>query len=262
MPPRDWGVGRAREASAQPVHLLLAVGDLEGLRPRSQGQHGNRLLHQRRGFSQRAGLSENAGLPPPHRRRDLGHRLLPRRASARGQHADLSGRSTARLHRARVAIGKVRSKYARHGRYHSLPKGRREEKFAALDKLALDGDAWTDCPTDWRAPFLPAFTGAWATYPALEDLFAYNGSGVMPGRTWVIAPDAESLLRRWQALIKAKAERKEALFVPHLNHGVLGDRHVNSVVTKGLPGFPDNPKPIAERAGRLSAAGTIRIPFF
>ena len=134
-------------------------------------------------------------------------------------------------------------------RYCTLPKGRREEKFAALDKLALDGDAWTDCATDWRAPFLPASTGAWATYPALQDLFAYNGSGVMPGRTWVIAPDADSLLRRWQTLIKAKAEQKEHWFVPHLNKGVLGDRHVNRVVAKGLPGFPDNSKPIASDRG-------------
>ena len=134
-------------------------------------------------------------------------------------------------------------------RYYTVPKGRREEKFAALDKLALDGNAWTACATDWRAPFLPASTGEWATYPALEDIFAYNGSGVMPGRTWVIAPDADSLLRRWQKLIKAKAEQKEALFVPHLNHGVLGDRHVKRVVAKGLPGFPDNPKPIANDRG-------------
>ena len=71
----------------------------------------------------------------------------------------------------------------------------------------------------------------------------------MPGRTWVIAPDADSLRQRWQALIKAKAERKEALFVPHLNKGVLGDRHVNRVVAKGLPGFADNPKPIAGDRG-------------
>jgi hypothetical protein len=134
-------------------------------------------------------------------------------------------------------------------RYHSLPKGDREAKFAALGKLSLEGDAWTDCPTDWRAPFLPASNGAWATYPALEDLFAYNGSGIMPGRTWVIAPDADSLLRRWQALIKAKPERKEVLFVPHLNKGELGDRHVNRIVAKGLPGFADNPKPIADDQG-------------
>jgi hypothetical protein len=133
--------------------------------------------------------------------------------------------------------------------YHSLPKGTRDQKFAALGKLTLEGDAWADCPTDWRAPFLPAHGGDWATYPALEDLFAYNGSGVMPGRTWIIAPDAESLLNRWHALIKAKPDHKEALFVPHLNRGKLGDRHVNRVVPKGLPGFVANPKSVAADHG-------------
>ena len=72
------------------------------------------------------------------------------------------------------------------------------EKFAALGKLTLGGKAWVDCPADWRAPFLPASTGAWALYPALEDFFIYNGSGVQPKRTWVIAPDADSLRGRWQ----------------------------------------------------------------
>jgi predicted helicase len=133
--------------------------------------------------------------------------------------------------------------------YHSLPRGTRGEKFAALTNLALDANGWSDCATDWRAPFLPASAGAWATYPALDDLFAYNGSGVMPGRTWVIAPDADSLTRRWAALIAAKPERKEDLFVPHLNKGNLGDRYVNRVVGKGLPGFPDNPKPVANDVG-------------
>lgn len=57
----------------------------------------------------------------------------------------------------------------------------------ALAKLALSSKAWIDCPTNWRAPFLPASTGAWADYPPLEDLFIYNGSGVMPGRTWIIS---------------------------------------------------------------------------
>ncbi len=68
--------------------------------------------------------------------------------------------------------------------FHTLPSGRREEKFTALSTLRLDSQAWTKCPSDWRAPFLPASLGAWATYPKLEDLFIYNGSGVMPGRTW------------------------------------------------------------------------------
>jgi hypothetical protein len=134
-------------------------------------------------------------------------------------------------------------------KYTVLPAGRREDKFAALAELTLEGENWLDCPTDWRAPFLPAATGAWATFPALDDLFAYNGSGVMPGRTWIIAPDAESLRERWQRLVKAKPEQKEELFVPHLNKGKLGDRHVHRVVSRGLPGFPDNAKPIAEDKG-------------
>ncbi len=134
-------------------------------------------------------------------------------------------------------------------KYTVLPEGKREGKFAALEQLTLDGKGWRDCPTDWRAPFLPAATGDWATYPALDYFFAYNGSGVMPGRIWIIAPDADSFTKRWKALVEAKPEQKEALFVPHLNNGVLGDRHVHRIVSKGLPGYPDNLKPIADDTG-------------
>lgn len=71
----------------------------------------------------------------------------------------------------------------------------------------------------------------------------------MPGRTWIIAPDAESLERRWRKLVRAKPEQKEELFIPHLNKGRLGDRHVAREVSKGLPGFPNNPVPIAAERG-------------
>lgn len=138
-------------------------------------------------------------------------------------------------------------------RYCAMPKGNREEKFAALAKVKLDGKAWNACSSDWRAPFLPAATGAWATYPALEDLFAYDGSGVMPGRTWVIAPDADSLVHRWKKLIKAKPEQKEGLFVPHLRNKELGDKHTKKVVAKALPGFEACPKPIADEKGECVA---------
>ncbi len=134
-------------------------------------------------------------------------------------------------------------------KYTALPVGKREEKFKALAKLKLESRAWQDCATDWRAPFLPAATGKWATYPALDDLFAYSGSGVMPGRTWIIAPDSESLTLRWRKLTRAKSDQKQELFVPHLNKGELGDRHVDREVKKGLPGFPDNSTPIAKEHG-------------
>jgi hypothetical protein len=121
-------------------------------------------------------------------------------------------------------------------KYTVLPAGRREEKFAALAKLKLESKSWQECPTEWRGSFLPAVTGDWATFPRLDELFAYNGSGVQPMRVWVIAPDSDSLQRRWQALIKAKPADKLALFHPTLRGGKPSDRHIDSVVQYGLAG--------------------------
>jgi predicted helicase len=81
-------------------------------------------------------------------------------------------------------------------RFHSLPSGPRQVKFEALSALTLEGTEWAECPAEWRAAFLPKSMGNWATYPSLTDFFVYDGSGVKAGRTWVIAPDADSLLRR------------------------------------------------------------------
>lgn len=134
-------------------------------------------------------------------------------------------------------------------RFHALPTGHRMEKFNALAALGLQTTAWTTCPTDWRAPFLPASIGAWASYPRLEDLFIYNGSGVMPGRTWIIAPDADSLSRRWQKLVHAPAEEKETLFHPHLRRGKVGDKHSRKVVTTALAGYESKTKAVADDVG-------------
>ncbi|MGO9744360.1 MAG: type ISP restriction/modification enzyme [Roseiarcus sp.] len=112
-------------------------------------------------------------------------------------------------------FGKVETKPA-HVRFRALPKGKREDKFTALAALSLDVKDWIACPAEWRAPFLPQFGGKWAEFAPLLDLFVYNGSGVMPGRTWIIAPDKETLEKRWERLVKEKDETKrEELFHPH-----------------------------------------------
>ena len=121
--------------------------------------------------------------------------------------------------------------------FQALPKGRREQKFVALKALRLAGKAWTACPEEARAPFLPASTGAWSDFPKLEDLFLWNGSGVMPGRTWVIAPDAQSLVRRWTKLKAAKPSDMDDLFQPHMVDGQVGDRHSARVLKDALAGF-------------------------
>ena len=131
-------------------------------------------------------------------------------------------------------------------RYYSLPSGSRDAKFEALRELSLDSKVWADCRTEWRASFLPKSIGAWATYPTLADLFIYNGSGVKAGRVWVIAPDAESLRKRWQTLVDAPPDRKESLFHPHLLDGKPGDRHSRKTIEAGLPGDEARPGPVAE----------------
>jgi Type ISP C-terminal specificity domain/N-6 DNA Methylase len=134
-------------------------------------------------------------------------------------------------------------------RFRALQTGHREKKFEELKALRLGSKKWIECPSEWRAPFLPASTGAWASYPKLEDLFVYNGSGVQPKRTWVIAPDAESLLQRWQRLIAAPDDEKEHLFHATLRNGLPADRHIRSVVREPIPGFEANETPLIEEVG-------------
>ena len=122
-------------------------------------------------------------------------------------------------------------------KYAVLPEGEREDKFKALEKLKLGSRVWQNCSTDWRSPFLPAASGKRASYPAIGELFAYNGSGVQPARMWIIAPDQDSLFRRWHKLICARSDEKEDLFHPQMEHGRIGSHHMNRIHTRGLPGY-------------------------
>jgi hypothetical protein len=101
-------------------------------------------------------------------------------------------------------------------------RGVREDKFKELATITLGSKGWTDCSADWRAPFLPDLAGGWADFVPLDSVIGDFGSGVMPGRTWVIAPDALSLRLRWEVL-KAEPDKttKEQLFHPQLREGEL-----------------------------------------
>jgi hypothetical protein len=128
-------------------------------------------------------------------------------------------------------------------RFRSLPEGDRDEKYDALARIGLEDSGWIEAPSDWRAPFLPAGAADWVTFPALEDLFLYNGSGVMTGRTWVIAPDAQSLKGRWKRLTEEEnLATKEALFHPHMS----GDRNIAKVVKEPLANHAHPPTSVAK----------------
>jgi hypothetical protein len=97
--------------------------------------------------------------------------------------------------------------------------------------------------------------------PKLEELFIYNGAGTMPGRTWVIAPDAESLEKRWHKLSSAPADQKETLFHPHLRGGAVGDKHSQKVVGTPLHGFArEQNRQQMTAASPQSGTGALRLP--
>lgn len=112
-------------------------------------------------------------------------------------------------------------------RFRSLKPGRRGDKFKQLAVLTLASKGWLDCPSDERAPFLPCLTGGWEDFVPLDEMLGDAGSGVMPGRTWIIAPDEQSLEDRWKRLLSIKDEaQRAAWFHPHLRDDNPGDRHI------------------------------------
>lgn len=112
-------------------------------------------------------------------------------------------------------------------RYRALAKGRREHKFEELKSITLAGGGWSDCPCDPRAPFLPELREGWGAFAPLDAVIGDCGSGVMPGRTWIIAPDEVSLKQRWKRLVEEpKADKRAMLFQPHMRDGKPGDRHI------------------------------------
>jgi hypothetical protein len=128
--------------------------------------------------------------------------------------------------------------------FRTLAGGSREAKFAELGGVSLVDPEWIECSAGWREPFLPAGGKRWLNYPSLDDLLRYSGTGVMIGRTWVVAPDAETLRRRWQRLTTVALDEKRELMQEHRR-----DRHIHKVVSDGLPGFPAHTTTIAEERG-------------
>ena len=71
---------------------------------------------------------------------------------------------------------------------------------------------WKDCPDEWQSSLRPPGTGAFFDRPLLTNLFPWQQGGVKAGRTWVIAPNADTLEHRWRTLCNADKDKRAALF--------------------------------------------------
>ncbi len=89
-------------------------------------------------------------------------------------------------------------------------EGTREDKLAELETITgFSRVEWHECPDEWHSSFRPAGEGQYFYWPLLTDLMPWQHSGSQFKRTWPIAPDTETLERRWRCLLRAKA-RSEA----------------------------------------------------
>ena len=136
---------------------------------------------------------------------------------------------------------------------HARLEGSREEKLSALDAVEGFGDVgWRECPEGWQAPFRPAGEGAYFGWPRLSELMPWQHSGVQWKRTWPIAPDPETLGRRWRALLASADPGERARAFKETRDRKIGFKGPsllgNGETEKSIAELPrDAPAPHTER---------------
>jgi hypothetical protein len=123
--------------------------------------------------------------------------------------------------------------FARYGRNNSSSPaqvhyrplaGTREEKLSMLDRLLLHDPGWQNGLDGDEDPFMPTGDANWPRYPSLGDIFPWHSPGLKANRTWVIAPDPDVLLQRWEILIGSNPSQRNSLLK------ATDDRTADSVV--------------------------------
>ena len=123
--------------------------------------------------------------------------------------------------------------------WHRSVTGSRREKLADLETIAPDDSRWSVCKQGPGDPFRPPVTGPLSPYPSLDDLMPWSSRGVTAGRTWVTAPDKETLEKRWAAFLRASPEKRGEL-LPNVR-----DRSVD-IKLSPLPGVVNRSSTLAE----------------
>jgi hypothetical protein len=98
-------------------------------------------------------------------------------------------------------------------RYTKIDGDTRDEKLAKLAAVAEFSDlSWSDCPTEWDAPFLPAGQGDYFDWPSIGQIFPWRHSGSQFKRSWPISEDEQVLKDRWAKLRDAPIPKRKELF--------------------------------------------------
>lgn len=135
--------------------------------------------------------------------------------------------------------------------HYTAVHGTRQHKEQQLQHLHIGEPGWHASRPDESAPFTPASSSGWDTFPALTDLMPWCKPGITTNRNWVINPSKATLRRRWDRLIQERDPyAKQALF-KETRDRTLGKE------ARHIPGYPHPPTLLRDERGSYS--GTTRI---
>jgi Type ISP C-terminal specificity domain/N-6 DNA Methylase len=138
--------------------------------------------------------------------------------------------------------------------HYTRIRGSRESKLKRLASVQGFTDLkWAPCPDGWQARFWPVGRGNYFNWPLLTNLFPWQHSGMQVKRLWPIAPDVNTLERRWQALLRTP-DRAQAfhetrdLTIHSTPDSLMGDTK-HRALTEAAAGEPmASPRRIAYRS--------------
>ncbi|MBR7673732.1 type ISP restriction/modification enzyme [Streptomyces daliensis] len=127
--------------------------------------------------------------------------------------------------------------------HYAAIHGTRQYKEQQLQDLRINGTGWrTSHPTEY-APFTPASSSGWESFPTLTDLMPWRKPGITTNRNWVISPSKTALGRRWDLLIQERDPiAKQALFK-------ATDGRTLEKNAPQIPGHPHPPGPLLDERG-------------
>lgn len=141
-----------------------------------------------------------------------------------------------------IRRGAARPDEPAHIHYTSVA-GLVDEKSKALGELHVDDESWHDCARGWGDALLPQRLRPWETMPLVTDILPWAAPGVKPNRTWVYAPEPETLRMRWTRLVNADVRDKSTLLK------ASESSRINSNVAQ-VPGMVKHSGSIATERGK------------
>ncbi|MFD4877295.1 type ISP restriction/modification enzyme [Streptomyces sp. NPDC058420] len=140
--------------------------------------------------------------------------------------------------------------------HYTALTGSRESKYQQLSELTLDGRQWKSARNDPYSDFTGAPQSCWDECPALDELLPWTRTGVTPSRTWVYAPDEETLILRWRRLMHETDPIVKAELFKETR-----DRTLSSVV-EPLPGHAHAPYSLKAEKGDCLAPVQVCLRSF